>query len=451
MRHDHVAIIGGGFSGALLAINLLRHDGPRATLIERRAETARGVAYSTVHPEHLLNVRAANMSALPDDPDHFVRWLDRCGRGPRHGFVPRHVYGAYLDGLLDEAVARAGSRLRVVRSDACDVRLSSEGAQVRLGDGERIDCDRVALALGNLPPATPHDLDLRRAPDGVHVADPWAGGITPGLQSGDTVLVIGTGLTMIDVALLLDAERFDGRIVAVSRRGLIPLTHAEALPKTVRAERPSPGCLSLLAAVRARSREVDWRSAVDELRPFTQAIWRAMPVAERRRFLRHLRPWWDVHRHRIAAHVAERIAAMRREGRLEVIAGRPTGIDPLGDRSARVQIRRRGEHGIETLDVARIVNGTGPQGDLARTQEPLLRNLVRRGLIRPDPLHIGIDVDQNSRAVATDGSVSDRLLVLGPMTRGAFWEIVAVPDIRQQVWSVARRLSAAHWVEGEGL
>lgn len=451
MRHDHVAIIGGGFSGTLLAINLLRHDGPRATLIERRPEAARGVAYSTAHPEHLLNVRAANMSALPDDPDHFVRWLDGCGRGPRNGFVPRHVYGAYLDELLGEAVTRAGSRLRVIQSDACDAALSSEGAEILLGDGERIICDRVALALGNLPPTAPHGLDLDRAPEGVHVADPWSGAITRGLESGDTVLVIGTGLTMVDVALLLDAERFDGRIVAVSRRGLVPLTHAEALPRTARAERPSPGCLSLLADVRARSREIDWRCAVDELRPFTQSIWRAMPVAERRRFLRHLRPWWDVHRHRIAPHAAERIAAMRSEGRLEVIAGHPIGIDPLGDRLARVRIRRRGGDGIETLDVARIVNGTGPQGDLTRTQEPLLRNLVQRGLIRPDPLHIGIDVDQNSRAVATDGSVSDRLLVLGPMTRGAFWEIVAVPDIRQQVWSVARRLSAAHWVEGEGL
>jgi len=451
MQHDHVAIVGGGFSGALLAINLLRHDGPHATLIERRAETARGIAYSTIHPEHVLNVRAANMSALPDDPGHFLRWLERRAIGPHNGFVPRRAYGAYLDELLDEAVARGGSRLRVIRSDARDVELGAEGADVLLDDGTRIRCDRIALALGNLPPTAPPGLDLERLPKGVHVADPWSHSLTDGLQGGDTVLVIGTGLTMIDIALLLDAERFDGRIIALSRRGLIPLTHADALPGTIRAERPSPGCLALLADIRSRSKAVDWRSAVDELRPFTQSIWRAMPVAERRRFLRHLRPWWDVHRHRIAPHVAERIAIMRREGRLEVIAGRPIGVAPLGDRSARVQLRRRGEDRIETVDVARIVNGTGPQGDLTRTREPLLINLVRRRLIRPDPLHIGIDVDQNSRAIAGDGSASDRLLVLGPMTRGNFWEIVAVPDIRQQVWSVARYLSAAHWVEGEGL
>lgn len=451
MRRDHVAIIGGGFSGALLAINLLRHDGPRATLIERRAGTARGIAYSTIHPEHLLNVRAANMSALPDDPGHFLRWLDRQATGPRSGFVPRRRYGAYLDALLQEAIAAAGPRLRLVHSDARDVVLSPDGAAVALEDGTRIACDRVALALGNLPPAAPPGLDLDRLPDGVHVADPWSDAISPGLGSGDTVLVIGTGLTMIDIALLLDAERFEGRVVALSRRGLVPLTHAQIPPATARGERPSPDCLSLLADVRGRAREVGWRAAVDELRPFTQGIWRAMPVVERARFLRHLRPWWDIHRHRIAPEIAERIAAMRRERRLEVIAGRLIDVAPLGDHGARVRLCRRGGDGIETLDVARIVNGTGPQGDLARTREPVLRNLARKGLIRPDPLRIGIDVTQQSEVIASDGEPFPTLLALGPMTRGTFWEIVAVPDIRRQTWAVARKLSNAHWVGGEGL
>jgi uncharacterized NAD(P)/FAD-binding protein YdhS len=449
MKRDHVAIVGGGFSGTLLAVNLLRHDGPRATLIERRAHTARGVAYAAAHPDHLLNVRAENMSALPDDPEHFVRWLEahRPGVG---GFVPRLVYGDYLDALLTETIAAAPGRLEVVQAEVTDVAIGTSGATLALADGSRIVADSAVLAPGNLPPHTPAGIDPSALPDGSYVTDPWHGDILSGLAPDDTLLVLGTGLTMVDVALLLDARGFNGRIVALSRHGLVPRAHARGVPATKRNERPPPIASALIAALRERASEVDWRAAVDELRPYTQGLWRAMDLAERARFLRHLRPWWDVHRHRLAPSVANRIEAMRAGGRLTILAGKVTEAEADGDR-VRLSYRPRHAEIEETLTVRRIVNGTGPQGDLTATHEPLLVNLRERGLLRPDPLRIGIDVDQDARAVAADGSASDRLTVIGPPTRGAFWEIVAVPDIRRQVWSVARRLSNAQWVEGEGL
>jgi uncharacterized NAD(P)/FAD-binding protein YdhS len=449
MKRDHVAIIGGGFSGTLLAVNLLRHDGPRATLIERRPHTARGVAYSAAHPDHLLNVRAENMSALPDDPGHFIRWLEqhRPGLG---GFVPRLVYGDYLDALLAETVAGSDGRLRVMRAEVEDVFDQGDGVGIRLTDGAIVAADSTVLASGNLPPHTPAGIAPAALPAGSYVADPWHGDIGSGLGADDIVLVLGTGLTMVDVALLLDAQGFAGTIVALSRRGLVPHAHAEGVPRTSRAERPEPTPRGLLRALRDRAGEIEWRAAVDELRPYTQGIWRAMDLTERRRFLRHLRPWWDVHRHRLAPSVAAKIAAMRAEGRLVVVAGKVTGAE-ADDAHVRFHYRPRHGERIETLRVRRIVNGSGPQGDLVATTEPLLRNLADRGMLRPDPLHIGIDVDQDARAITVDGASSDRLTVIGPMTRGAFWEIVAVPDIRLQVWSVARRLSHAQWVGGEGL
>jgi uncharacterized NAD(P)/FAD-binding protein YdhS len=449
MKQDHVAIVGGGFSGTLLAVNLLRHDGPRATLIERRPHTARGVAYSAAHPDHLLNVRAENMSALPDDPGHFIRWLEqhRPGLG---GFVPRLVYGDYLDALLAETVTRSDGRLEVVRGEVEDIVDKRGGVGVRLADGTTLAADSVVLASGNLPPHAPYGLDPALLPPGTYVADPWHGAIGGGLSAEDVVLVLGTGLTMVDVALLLDAQGFAGRIVALSRRGLVPHAHAEGVVKTSRAERPEPTARALLRAMRDRSGEIEWRAAVDELRPYTQGIWRAMDIAERRRFLRHLRPWWDVHRHRLAPSVAAKIAAMRAEGRLVIAAGKVAGVAADGGH-VRFRFRPRHHDRIETLRVRRIINGSGPQGDLTATAEPLLRNLATRGMLRPDPLRIGIDVDQDARVIAVGGVASDRLTVIGPMTRGAFWEIVAVPDIRRQVWSVARRLSNAQWVEGEGL
>ncbi|WBO23716.1 FAD/NAD(P)-binding protein [Sphingomonas abietis] len=450
MTGRHVAIVGGGFTGTLLAINILRHGGPSVTIIERRPQTGRGAAYSTIHPEHLLNVRAGNMSALPDDPDHFVRWLDARALQPSSGFVPRRIYGDYLGELLAEAVAQHGDRLRLVQGQVVDVDGAGAAMNLRLDDGRRIAADVVALASGNLLPAAPHGLDPATLSPGCYVPDPWCIDIASDLAPDDNMVVLGTGLTMVDVALLMDARGFEGRILALSRRGLAPREHVHGGVPGGRSERPRPTAIAATRALRARSREVDWRVAVDDLRPFTQSLWRAMALPERQRFLRHLRPWWDVHRHRIAPHVAERLQRMQREGRLEIVAGRLVSATPTAA-GVEVRYRPRGGDDIRTLTARRLVNGTGPQGDLATTSDPLLAALHRRGMLRPDPLHIGIDVDQDSRAIDTAGGASDSLLVLGPMTRGAFWEIIAVPDIRRQVWSVARRLANAQWVEGDGL
>ena len=437
----HVVIVGGGFTGALQAVNLLRHGDARATIVERRPLPGRGLAYSAAHPDHLLNVRAGNMSAFPDDAQHFVRWLAR--HHPEHssGFAPRLVYGDYLAELLGEAAASSNGRLAIVAGDVSDVTREDGAARVILADGRVLAADAVVLAPGNLVPYSPAGLDEAALPVDLYARDPWTSPITAGLGASDIVLTMGTGLTMIDVALLLDAHGFAGRIVALSRRGLAPRPHAgPGMAPSSRDAAPASTCAALVRTVRSRAEEVGWHAAVDELRPFTQAVWRDADLVQRRRFLRHLRPWWDVHRHRIAPQVAATIAAMRASGRLEVLAGKL--VEVAAERAGtRVTWRPRGEQAVRKLAVRRIVNCTGPQGDLLATGEPLLRHLLARGLIRPDPLRIGIDVDELSRTIGRDGSAQPWLLALGPITRGAFWEIVAVPDIRQQTWAVARRLS----------
>ncbi|MGI4731358.1 MAG: FAD/NAD(P)-binding protein [Janthinobacterium lividum] len=472
MTTGHVAIVGGGFSGALLAVNLLRHDGPRATLIERGSVAGEGVAYGAAHAAHLLNVRAGNMSAFPDEPDHFVRWLTEQGEaaGPQT-FVPRRTYGRYLRSLLQRALLGCGGRLTLMQGDVVEVTQGAPACAM-LADGRRVEADAVVLAVGNLPPHTPVGSgpgpDLDALPPARYVRDPWhpreageeqagrdwAGLDRTGRERPGDVLILGTGLTMVDVVLRLAAEGFAGRIVAMSRRGLVPRAHGDAggagQVSGRLAERPTSPASGLVRMVRARAEAAGWRHAVDELRPFTQDMWRAAPADERARFLRHLRPWWDVHRHRLAPEVAAKLAAMIADGRLRIVAGKLDAVDERPDGLA-VRWRERGSSIAQALTVQRIINCTGPQGDLLRTADPLLRRLVDRGDIRPDDCRIGIDVDPQSRTVSRSGRENDWLLAIGPMTRGAFWEIVAVPDIRSQVWTLSRRLSHAQWVEGEGL
>lgn len=442
----HVAIVGAGFSGTLLAINLLRFAGPRATLIDRAADRiGRGVAYSATGADQLLNVRAGGMSAFPDDPGHFARWAAARGAGDAQSFVPRATYGAYLAETLLQMRAAEPGRLTLATGDVSDV-----GDGVTIAD-RMLAADSVVLATGNLPPHTPPGIDPARLPASAYVGDPWRGDIAEGLRPDDMVVLIGTGLTAIDVALKLEAAGFAGPVLALSRRGMRPHRHLDGLPPKRARQDPPEGSLSaLVAQVRAEAARDGWRVAVDALRPVTQRLWAASDDAVRARFLRHLRPYWDAHRHRLAPAVADRIDAMVADGRLRFAGGRIVEAVAHG---AGVRLRWTPRHGetSETVNAARIVNCTGPQGDLVRSDDPLLRTLSARGAIRPDPLRLGIDVDAQSRVIRADGTPDPGLCCVGPMTRGGLWEVVAVPDLRVQSWTLARRLANAHWVGGEGL
>jgi uncharacterized NAD(P)/FAD-binding protein YdhS len=422
--------VGGGAAGTLQALHLLKAGAGPVTLIERARQPGRGVAYSTRRPEHLLNVPARRMSAFADDPEHFTRWFAARAGGNAEDYAPRMLYGDYLTELLREA------GVEVAAAEAVDV---GEG-RVLLANGGTIGADVVILAPGNFKPATPRGIDPE-ALGALWVDDPWAEGIADGLGRGDVVMLLGTGLTAVDAALTLEATGFAGRIVAMSRRGLAPRAHGPREPLCAPSEDLPPQCVAMLRGVRARSAAIGWRAAVYELRTVTQDLWGAASLDERRRFLRHLRPWWDVHRHKLAPAVGATIEAMQSAGRLAIAAGRLVYAEADGDRAA-IRFRARGKEEIETLRVARIVNCTGPEANIARVGEPLLTALLESGRIRADVLKVGIEVDGDCRTIDAEGRASDTLYAIGPVTKGTFWESVAVPDIRDQAERVAALIAA---------
>jgi uncharacterized NAD(P)/FAD-binding protein YdhS len=250
--------------------------------------------------------------------------------------------------------------------------------------------------------------------------------------SGDPVLLIGTGLTMVDLVLSLDAAGHRGKITGLSRRGLVPHSHADYPEAPVEAQEvPSGDLRALFRWLRRRSAEVGWRAAVDSLRPHTQALWQSLDQQEQRRFLRHSRAWWDVRRSRIAPEVASMIARLIGEERLEIMAGRAISARDTA-KALEVDIRRRGAPSVQTMRFASAFNCTGPRHAIARTKDPLLRSLLNARQVRPDRLGIALQVDEHSRA-----SGGERIWALGPLTRGCYWEIIAVPDIREQAAAVA--------------
>ena len=409
-------------------------------LLERGAAFGLGQAYSTTDPDHLLNVPAARMSAFATQPEHFLDWLRDQPDVPPGRFKPRALYGAYIRTLLDEACRTQAERLLLIRGDAVTL-TEGERLTLTLADGRTIPADIAVLATGNHLPAPVLPAGAENSP--AYRGNPWAEDAVAGLDPDAPVLLIGTGLTMVDTVVTLLGRGHRGPIDALSRRGLAPQRHV-APGDAARPPVPAypAAMLALLRCLRADAADCvaaggTWQDAIDRFRPLIQAAWQGAGPRGRAQFLRHLRPWWDVHRHRIAGAVADRIDAARACGQLQITAGRIRGAV---DRDLGMEISYAPRHGtgLRRIFAARVINCTGPTYDYQRLADPLVHSLLQAGLARADPLRLGLEVTADCALAGP----SRRLFAIGPMTRGTFWEVTSVPDIRLQCGALAAHIAA---------
>ena len=428
-------VVGGGCSGALTTIHL-SGPGDRVVLVDPSpADTlGRGAAYRTTDPTHLLNSRAAAMSALADAPEDFLDWCRDQGLpiGPAD-FAPRRVFGDYLHDRLRRV------DFEHVRGVATRLEAGPRSLRVVLRGGQVVPADQVVLALGHGAPAGPLAITSAVRTHPYYVGNPWTPGALDRVPGDVPVLLIGTGLTALDVAMSLSERGRRAPLHAVSRRGLLPQPHLETQPKATGSfAHDGSDAGGLLRAVRRyAASEPDWRCAVDTLRPQLDRLWWQLSVDARRRFLQHVAAYWEVHRHRMAPTVASRVAALRDSGALFTHAAAIHSIR-RGERGFVVTLRFK--HKDESWPVGAIVNCTGPGGAATGT---LGRALLDDGLARRDPTGTGLDVDGQGRLVDRDGVASDRILAIGPTRRGAWWETTAVPEIRAQAAALAVSIRAA--------
>ena len=443
-----IAVIGAGFSGTIATLHLLNRLPPEqpVLLCERAPIFGRGVAYATEDNDHLLNVRTANMSALNDKPLHFQDWITRriaAGQqlqGLHHTsagvFASRSLYGLYLRSILGSAMRESAGqgRLRLFPDEVIDVVPIEDGYELVGSRGQRLQVDKVLLAVGNLP---------AEENDNPHICTyAWGEKAQRPLTSDLPILIVGTGLTMIDIAVSLHRRNFTGGIHALSRGGLLPMRHAadKPWPTPTFSAGEETSLRALTARVRAEIRRAkeqgsDWRAVIDSLRPITARLWGRLPPLERARFLRHVRRAWDVHRHRMAPPHADMIEAMLADGSLTVAAGRIRRMEP-GLHSVRVTYAARDGSGEKTIEAQRVIMANGLE-HVSRTGDPLMNSMLDRGLVRLDSQGLGLDVTDGLNAIRADGTVADDIWALGPIVRGVFWECVAVPDIRVQATNVA--------------
>ena len=461
-----VAIVGAGFSGTVLAANLLRRPLPgptRIVLLERSGTFARGVAYADHEHPYLLNVPAARMSASSEDPLQFLRFVQR--RDPAasgEDFLPRPLYGEYLVETLLAAELAAPKHVRLERlqADVCAIERPNRTApvQVLLANGGRIVADDVVLASGNPPPAPLPVMHAIEA-SARFEADPWSK--QHPIQAGETVLLVGSGLTMVDVVRkATSGPRPWPTLHVISRHGLIPPSQSSFRPDAFKGDggmlllAASASMRRMLRVTRVLAREAqslggDWREAVTFVRKMAPTLWQRLPQNERRRFLRHVRTYWDIHRHRLPPAVVTHLEALRRAGTLQVHAGRLREMKPSAD-GISVTWRPRGEETNVERRFDRVINCTGPDYDMRRARDPLLRNLVSSGLAVPDALGLGFKTGRNGAVLDSEGWPGLHLYYIGPMLRAEHWEATGASELRGHAERLAAHLSAQTSGESTG-
>ena len=448
-----ITIIGGGASGTLLALNLLKYNGDErleVNLVEKRPQIGRGVAFSTDQDTHLLNVPAAKMGAFADDVEHFHRWLNENGldHAPT-AFVPRRIFGEYLREQLEAANGSKSEnvKLNIFDDEAIDIEKHDGKVAVHLMSGDVLYSEKAALAFGNFLPPHPTIPDQTFVGSPRYFQDPWTPTMFETIRPEDSILIVGTGLSMVDVTLHLHKLGHQGVINAISTRGQLPAVHklGSTYPSFYEEIKGTTRVTDILKIVRTHTKKADangsdWRAVIDSLRPVTQQIWLGLPLAEKKYFMQHLSRYWNVARHRMAPEAALTIDELRGTGQLQILKGRLQKITWEAGIGFDVRYSTIGLDQYVHADV--IINCIGSESKFDQIDSPLVKNLMNAGHIRCDDLRFGLDATPDGHLKGADGQPSDMLYTLGTALKGVLWESTAIPEIRVQARDLAQKLIA---------
>jgi uncharacterized NAD(P)/FAD-binding protein YdhS len=454
MQRPSIVIIGGGFCGLMTAYNLVKSSPTplNITLINAGYTTAKGIAYGAGCDKFLLNVPAGKMTALPQQPDHFLNWLHQ--RHPfslldkdvlSRMFVPRMQYGIYLEELLKDINQNSAShQFNTITEYAEDI----VDKEVILSSGKKITADFIVLATGNESPQNPPLRDDTFYKSGSYFNNPWNEDSFQTIDPSRNVLIVGNGLTMVDTVLGLHEYDCSGTIYSLSPNGftILPHRHGGLIYTQLLEELKEPVTINQLFTLFhkhiriLRQFGLSAEPVVDSIRPLSQEIWKKLSAEERKRFLTHLRHLWGVARHRLPLHIYDFVQNLRIQNKLIVLKGKLVSINENND-NITVTYYDRKLHEEKSITVGRVINCTGPSLDISQSKSTLLRNLFEKGMIRPDELRLGIDTDQDGNVIGSDNRVNKDIFTLGGNLRGLLWESTAIPELRVQAKNLASLLS----------
>jgi len=442
-----ICVVGGGFTGVAATIACLRRiNRPfRLTLVEPSAALGRGVAFGSHDPLHLLNVRARDLSIHADRPSDFLKWAfrqldqgendDALHAGLAHAFLPRQLFGEYVRQQFYEMVERRKDvDLDHVSCVATACIADRNRFQIHLDQGDCITADAVILA-------TAYGLQL---PERSGALAPYGSLASGQLPKAGSIALIGSGLTMVDVLLAARRQGFLGKATVISRHGQLPRPHAPkgVIPREIGL--PHFKRVSLLtAAVRlacqaAESHGTPWQAILNGLRSSLPDIWKELTLEEQARFLRHARPFWETHRHRLPLEIHEQIRAEFESERAILLRGRVTKVERSRD-GFKLTFRRSGSGEVKVVETDLAFDCTGHKPDVG---SPLIKSLMNQGLACPDAHGLGVTVKPDGQVIGRRNAITRGLFALGPLCQRSLWEITSVPEIVRQSDAAAKSVAA---------
>jgi uncharacterized NAD(P)/FAD-binding protein YdhS len=470
MSNTTIGIIGGGYIGAATAIHLARcsHEPLNICIVETSSTLGGGVAFSAPDRDHRLNAPTGIHFLYPENTESFTEWHETSGAkagDPESIAVDGRVYarradfGAYMAAELTTHQKKNPSRSTIKHYQDTAISLSKSKGDwcIELLSGTNINSKIVLFTPCNLRPAIPAQLQKLAAHPAMFT-NPWDLARFTEIASDAKVLIIGTGLTMADVASTLLRDGPKRKIIALSRRGLLPQgqrSHPPSQPLWVSLNRPVPAfverhgkpktALAILRAFRAdiarlNAQGIEWHVVFDELRDAARELWPSLPLAEQQCYFRHLSPWYETHRFRLPPQVADKLAGYQRDGRLVYRAGHLINVNAK-DNSFQVGLRTRGHENATTENFDAVINCTGPERDPKRAGNPFMAHLVSNGLATPSPFGLGLEVDKSCQSLSINSVPVNNLFILGPLTRNRFGEINGIPTIVKQIHQITQEIT----------
>jgi uncharacterized NAD(P)/FAD-binding protein YdhS len=444
---EEITIIGGGFSGAMLVVNMLKENKPvHIRIIEKDKRVGYGLAFSAIKDYHLLNVPAHVMGAFPDDTKHFVHWLKSKNiETPPFCHVPRKLYGEYINELFEEQLktCKQNQKVEIITDEAENIFLKQGKAEVRLKSGTSFLTGKVVLAIGHFPPGHPRSKDRTFIESKRYFQDPWSVPLDKEFRSSDKILVIGSGLTMIDTVLSLYYNGFKGKIFSFSNHGYIPFVNQPSVvyPSIYKEIMEHDNILDIFKTVRkhmrlAEEKGIGWRAVLDSFRYQNQEIWLSLPFEEKKKFLKHLSRLWNIARHRIPFDYDKIINQLIKSGQLVIRAVKILSI-VKGDNCIDVHYKLKKSEKEITDKFDYLLNCTGPQSNYEHVESPLVINLLKQGYIKCDIFKMGLNALPNGTLIDKEGVPSSILFTMGPPLKGILGESTAISELRKQAQDLA--------------
>lgn len=452
-----IAIIGGGFCGAAVLINLIRNatEPLKIVLINKDKVLAKGVAFNSSNHNHLLNVRVSNMSPFVNEPLHFAEWISRQSELKAFmstdfidKFITRNVYGKYIASLLEKTIAEAPKFLdiEIIIDEVTSINKLKNKQELVLGSKETFIAEKVVLALGVFPPGNITIPNMAFYDSKKYFANPWNRNALKNIYLEESIFLIGTGLTSIDLIISLIQKGYHGKVYSFSKNGRLPLIHTDRKAYTaIQAELKVGLSLITYFKIFKKHLKLAWQSGyhtadvIDALRPITQQLWMGLNVDDKKQFIRHLSSLWNIARHRVPPQAYNKMQELIKSGKLELLSGNLNSIEEQNGKAV-VTLKNRKSGCLKTIVADRIINCTGPQSDILKIDQPLIKNLLSNGTITPNELKIGIHTDTSCKVIDSNNKVSEQLYAIGAILRGLFWESSAVPELRKQAEFVAKNI-----------